>query len=213
MTRIAAVVFDYGNVLSLPPEADDFRRLQSLTGLGEEPFNRVYWLHREEYDRGALDGSGYWGRVGEAGRKCFSAAHIEALIAEDIALWNRVNPVVLGWVKALRENGLKTGVLSNMPFNLSSHLRRSADWVHYFHYLLFSCELGLIKPDAAIYHACLKGMGVKPEESLFIDDRPVNVEGARAAGMRALVFRSADQLARDIQPFGLPGGMGPSPIR
>ena len=135
------------------------------------------------------------------------------MIAEDIALWNRVNPVVLGWVKALRENGLKTGILSNMPVNLSSYLRQSADWLPHFHYLVFSCELGLTKPDAAIYHACLKGMGVTPEESLFIDDRLVNVEGARAAGMRALIFRSVDQLATDIQPFGLPPGTGLSPIR
>jgi putative hydrolase of the HAD superfamily len=178
--------------------------LQSLTGLDENAFSRFYWLHREEYDRGVLDGPSYWAAIGEAGSKCFASGEIDAFIAEDIALWTRINPALLIWVRSLRGHGLKTGILSNMPVNISSYLRDSADWLHDFHHILFSCEVGLIKPDAAIYQACMKGMGVKPEETLFIDDRPVNVEGARAVGMRALVFESADQLASDVRAFGLP---------
>jgi len=204
MTTIAAVVFDYGNVLSVRPEPGDFRPMQSLTGLDDEIFGRLYWRHREEYDRGALDGSSYWARIGEAGGKRFAAAEIEAMIAEDIALWTRINPVVLLWASSLRENGLKMGILSNMPVNISSYLRDSAEWLRCFHHLLFSCEVGLIKPEAAIYKECLKRIGAKPEETLFIDDRPVNVEAARTAGMQAVVFQSADQLASDVSAFGLP---------
>jgi putative hydrolase of the HAD superfamily len=38
----------------------------------------------------------------------------------------------------------------------------------------------------------------KPEETLFVDDREDNVEGARAAGLSAIVFRGADQLRAEL---------------
>src|SRR6185437_16794902 len=108
MSRIAAVVFDYGNVLSLRPEPSDFRRLQLLTGFDEEAFSRLYWLHREDYDRGVFDGPGYWASIGEAGGTHFASGKIQKLIAEDIALWTRVNPALLVWARSLSQRGLRT---------------------------------------------------------------------------------------------------------
>jgi putative hydrolase of the HAD superfamily len=204
MTRIKAVIFDYGNVLSVCPEPGDFRRLQSLTDFDEETFGRLYWLHREDYDRGILDGPSYWASIAATEGKSFAPAQIQALIREDIALWTRIDPAILTWARALKQNGLNTGILSNMPVNISSYLRDSAKWLGYFDCVLFSCEIGLIKPDPAIYQVCFKGLGVEPEEALFIDDRPVNVEGARLAGMHGLTFHSIDQLTSNLRDFGLP---------
>jgi putative hydrolase of the HAD superfamily len=188
MTRIKAVVLDYGNVVSLCPEPADFDRLQAMTELDEETFGRLYWLYRDDYDRGILDGAEYWTRIGATAGKNLARAEIQSLIEEDIALWTRINGSIITWARALRENGLNTGILSNMPVDISSYLRNSAGWLEDFDCALFSCELGVIKPDPAIYDACLKQLEVEPEQALFIDDRPVNVEGARLAGMHALTF-------------------------
>jgi len=62
----------------------------------------------------------------------------------------------------------------------------------------------LAKPEAAIFHACLKTVHSEPADCLFIDDRAENVEAARALGLQALKFESIQQLAAQVQPFNLP---------
>ena len=62
----------------------------------------------------------------------------------------------------------------------------------------FSYELDAAKPDAAIYRHAVAGLGVRPEQALFIDDRAENIEGARTAGLEALHFESPAQLKKQL---------------
>jgi len=59
------------------------------------------------------------------------------------------------------------------------------------------------KPDPPIYHACLEALGVPAPQALFIDDREVNITGAHAVGMHGIVFRTAEELQADLEPYGL----------
>jgi len=61
----------------------------------------------------------------------------------------------------------------------------------------------LLKPDPAIYYLALDRFGLKPAEALFIDDREINVKGARAVGMHAHLFVHADDLRRRLEAEGL----------
>jgi FMN phosphatase YigB (HAD superfamily) len=55
-----------------------------------------------------------------------------------------------------------------------------------------------VKPDAAIYRHLLKELGTRAEETLFIDDRAVNIEAAEALGIKGLVFTTVEQLRADL---------------
>jgi len=66
-----------------------------------------------------------------------------------------------------------------------------------------SCYLGLRKPDSAIYRLALDVAQRTGGESLFVDDRPENTDGARDAGMNAVRFENTSQLSRDLQHFGI----------
>ena len=59
--------------------------------------------------------------------------------------------------------------------------------------MVVSGEERLLKPDARIYRVLLSRYGLKPEESIFLDDNAANVEGARAVGMASERFVSAGQ--------------------
>lgn len=61
-----------------------------------------------------------------------------------------------------------------------------------------SFELGVMKPDPAIYHAVCTSLNVLPEHILFIDDLKENVEGAKKIGMRGIVFQNTGQLLSDF---------------
>jgi len=198
------VIFDFGYVLSLPPRALDYQNLAALAGIESKSFEGVYWGERADYDRGIIDGPAYWRRVAEAAKKEITPGQIECLIAVDVALWMRANPVMLEWVRALKTHGLKIAVLSNMPIEISTHMRHHASWFKEFDYVCFSAEVHLAKPEAAIFQTCLDVVRSKPPECLFIDDRVENVEAARALGMQALHFTSVRDLAVAVEPLGLP---------
>jgi len=202
--RINTVIFDFGYVLSLPPQPSDCQRLAGLAGIDGMAFEEIYWGTRTDYDRGAIDGPTYWRRLAKAAGKELTPAQIDSLIVNDIAIWMRANPVMMEWVRALKRGGLKIAVLSNMPIEISTYMRQYAPWFRDFDYVCFSAEVQLAKPEAAIFHACLEVVHSRPEECLFIDDRAENVEAARALGMHALKFVSVHELAADVQPFNLP---------
>jgi len=66
-----------------------------------------------------------------------------------------------------------------------------------------SGEVGLIKPDVAIYETHAQSHGLNPARTLFIDDSLANVEGAKAAGWQAVQFTGADKLRRDLAKLGI----------
>ncbi|MBZ9789482.1 HAD family phosphatase [Rhizobium sp. 3T7] len=66
-----------------------------------------------------------------------------------------------------------------------------------------SGDVGLIKPDIAIYETHAKSFGLNPAATIFIDDSAPNVEGAKAAGWDAVLFTGADQLRTDLAARGV----------
>jgi FMN phosphatase YigB (HAD superfamily) len=91
-----------------------------------------------------------------------------------------------------------------MPHEMIRHVRQKFAWLDQFDHQTFSAEVSLIKPDPAIYQHSLRGVGVAASEALFVDDKEPNVQGARAVGMRAIQFRSVEQLSRDLEELGFP---------
>ena len=60
--------------------------------------------------------------------------------------------------------------------------------IEYFDDALVSADVGLVKPDPAIFRLACERFGIIPSESAFIDDTPINAEAAHYVGMRAFVF-------------------------
>ena len=202
--NITTIIFDFGCVLSFPPQPSDYRRLANLAGIDGDSFDNSYWQARTDYDRGSIDGPAYWRRIAAAAGRQFTPRQIAGLIQADIGIWMHTNPVMMEWVRALKGRGLKAAVLSNMPTEISRHMRQFAPWLEDFDYVCFSAEVQLAKPEAPIFRVCLEALRSKPEECLFIDDREENVDAARALGLHALRFVSVPQLAAQVRPFNLP---------
>jgi 2-haloacid dehalogenase len=66
-----------------------------------------------------------------------------------------------------------------------------------------SGEIGLIKPERAIYETHARNFALEPSQSLFIDDSPKNVDGAIAAGWQAVLFTGAERLRADLRDLGI----------
>jgi putative hydrolase of the HAD superfamily len=197
-----AILFDYGRVLSYAPSREELLDFAALTGVSEEMFFELYSNTRDHYDRGHADHQEHWRRFAEVAEVQIPPATVERMVAMESDMWTRLNPEMLELAREIKARGLKTAILSNMPFDLLGELRRKFDWLDEFDVQIWSCELGVIKPDAEIYRASLTALDCEAKRALFFDDRPQNVEGAKRVGMEAHVFESAAQ-AREIVERGL----------
>jgi len=200
---LRAVVFDYGMVLTGPQDPEAHAALLRITGLPLDRFESLYWADRHAYDEGKLTGLAFWQKfLREAGLPP-NQAMAEELNLWDARMWTTENPAMLSWQLALKQRGLLTGILSNMGDNVLDNMKRTFDWLPRFDVLVWSYQLLLAKPDPAIYHYLLKELGTRPEETLFIDDRLVNVEAAQALGIKSLEFTTVDHLRADLIAQGL----------
>ncbi len=105
---------------------------------------------------------------------------------------------MFSWIEKLRASGYTIGILSNLPQPIADSLRATPGFLEHFDHATLSCELGLYKPQAAIYEHSYRGLGVAPEEVLFIDDKIENVMGAREVGMSAELFTVWEEFAREV---------------
>ena len=94
--------------------------------------------------------------------------------------------------------------LSNWPAETFPHARAQFDFLDWFDGLVISGELGVKKPDAAIYQHLFARHGIEPSTALFIDDVEENLTAAEALGLNTLLFTTAEALRRDLARFDLP---------
>ena len=199
-SEIKGIIFDYGNVLCEPQEPHEVRAMADALGVDLEPFKEKYWRDRRTYDRADLGAAEYWNRI--AGRELY-LGELGAVIELDNNGWLHRRERTLAWVGQASQKGLRTGLLSNLPVSLRDALEQ-VDWLPEFDVRTYSCTLRRIKPEPEIYEDCVGGLGLKPEEVVFLDDRPENVRGADEVGIRGLLFESPDQAASELAArFGI----------
>ena len=204
--ELQAVIFDYGEVLSGPPDQQAHRNLLAIAGVEEEAFEKAYWAHRLDYDADILNAQTYWQTVARDTGVRFTAKQIEQLTEQDAIMWMNLNPAMLAWIPRIKQAGFRLGILSNMGDGVLDYLRPRFSWLSQFDWLTWSCELGVVKPDPAIYLHTVKKLNVSPERALFIDNLQKNIDGAEAIGLHAALFENVEQLQADIarRGFALP---------
>ena len=73
----------------------------------------------------------------------------------------------------------------------------------HFEHLMFSCDLKLAKPDPECFRAALAVLRAGPADVIFLDDRPDNVAGAAALGIRSAHFTDAAAARADLARYGV----------
>lgn len=105
------------------------------------------------------------------------------------------NADVFAYITASKKT-YKTAVLSNM--SVAGLEARLPDAVTYFDVQVASDGVGVAKPDPAIFELVARKLGVQPSECVMIDDTGMHCDGARAAGMQAVLFTDGNQMKREL---------------
>ena len=200
---VRVIVFDFGNVIGF---FDRRRAAEQLAAYGppgvsvEELMRFIFFTDLEPaFESGRLTGSEILAEL----RKHFGLVGTDERLGLAHADMFAPNKAVCDLVPALASN-YKLALLSNTnELHYRQFRGQFADVLDRFDRLFVSHEMGLRKPDPAIYHRVSEWANVAPAECLFIDDLPENVEAARACGWQGIVYRAGDDLAAGLRAVGV----------
>ncbi|WP_420239674.1 HAD family hydrolase [Telmatobacter bradus] len=200
---LRAVIFDYGMVLSGPPQPEIRAELLRRIGKSTAESEALYMKYRHDYDLGFLTGLEYWHKIFIEAGLPLEEARITETADLDAAMWTGTNQPMLDWQRSLKQKGLKAAILSNMGDRVLANMKRHLPWIEEFDVQVWSYALKIAKPDPAIYRHTLAALGLQANETLFVDDLLVNVEAARAVGLKAAQYVCPSQLRDELLALGL----------
>ena len=193
---IRAVVFDIGGVLEITP------------GLGLTPV----WETRLGLAAGELDQrlSDVWA-AGSIGAITLDDVHQalrdrlgldeRQLAAFMTGLWREylgtANTELIEYARQLRPR-YRTGILSNSFVGAREREQAAYGFEDLVDQIVYSHEAGMSKPDPRLYALVCARLGVRPEETAFLDDADQHVAGARHAGLHAVCYRDNNQAIEEI---------------
>jgi 2-haloacid dehalogenase len=105
--------------------------------------------------------------------------------------------------RRLKAKGFPLYALTNFSREKMALVRPRYDFFTLFDAMVVSGDIGIVKPDPAIYRHLLNRFALVADETLFIDDSDVNVAAAADAGLRAVRYHSAPQLGAELIRSGL----------
>lgn len=181
------IVFDLGGVVFWRnPKKCTQEFLDFFAFVRETPMPH-FW---NEYDRGTLSLDEVMEHL--MARSGFSREKCVDFVQRAIDMQEAIRPTE-ELIKALKADGrYRLFVLSNMSHEFIEFLRRVPVYRH-FDGEVVSCEEGICKPEPEIYRLLLERYGLDPRETLFIDDRPENVEAAEREGIVGFHYNRHDE--------------------
>lgn len=97
----------------------------------------------------------------------------------------------------LKSNGFKIGLISNIISPVRDIIKRFG-YYDVFDEVIFSCEVGLLKPQKEIYELALHRMDTIAQEAIFIDDKQLNLDTANTMGFTALLAKTPEQIINEV---------------
>lgn len=195
---IKNIVFDVGMVLV------DFKWREVMADVGCTPdevetiaavmVNSPFW---NELDRGVMDEEDVIAQM---------IAKLPRLEDKARAFWENIHltieafPYAKDWVKSLKEAGYHTYLLTNYPRSLYKNTAEQCfTFLPYIDDVLVSSHEKMTKPDREIYVRLLEKFDLKAEETVFIDDRLANVEGAESVGIKGIHFTNFNEVSEKLK--------------
>ena len=200
-SKVRAIIFDIGRVLVRIDVGRAMAGLSEKVGLTPEELWSALEKHPSwlDWQEGRLAPRDFYLSV----TKRFGAPLTFEQFTE---IWNRVldpQPLLDSAFLAPLAKKYRLCLLSNTDPIHVAYLEATYDFFRFFPNRIYSCTVGVSKPNPLIYRAALQACKVAAAEAIYIDDVAAYAEAAGRLGITGIVFRSAEQLSADLRALGV----------
>jgi FMN phosphatase YigB (HAD superfamily) len=202
---LPALIFDFGNVIAFFDHGKVYERFAPLLGietaaLGALLAERGFLKLLIDFECGRITPTAF-------AEKTMAMAGLLIAYEEFVAGWNDIfwpNESLARLIPHLKRRGHPLILGSNTNILHSEHYcRQFAETLGHFDRLVFSHDVGVMKPAPAFYQACIEAAGVTAGSCVFIDDLSANVEAARRAGLNGHVYTTTPELVAALAQVGI----------
>jgi putative hydrolase of the HAD superfamily len=206
MSRIEAIITDFGGVLTSPLLAS-FTALQDSSGISLEALGKAMGAIWErdgahplfELETGRMSEAAFLGALGDEltaqlGREVEMHGFGERYFAH-----LHPNEPMIDYMRQLRDRGYKLAICTNNVREWEQRWRAMLPVDEIFSVVVDSAFVGARKPEPRIYELTLERLAVPASAALMIDDIELNCEAASQLGMRSVWFRGTEQAIEEIE--------------
>jgi putative hydrolase of the HAD superfamily len=197
--KIESVIFDWGGVLADDPRAGLMEYCAGALGVPKQRYINAHDRFGGDFQRGLISEKAFWAKVCE---------DLSQPVPDHPSLWGEAfraayspRPEVFALAQRLHDQGCKVALLSNTEVPAMEFFYEQG--YDGFDVFVFSCTEGMAKPQKRIYQVTLERLGSMPTQTVFIDDRPEFIEGARQVGLNTILFKNVDQAKNELAQLGV----------
>jgi putative hydrolase of the HAD superfamily len=195
--NIRAVFWDLGGVLVRTEDHTTRENLAIRLGMSRTELENLVFAgdSGNRAQLGEINAKQHWQNLGSN-----LGLSIEEMVVFQRDFWggDQLDTALIESIRALRTRH-KIGLISNAFSDLRQIITNVWNIEDAFDDMTISSETGIMKPDPRIFQIALERLDVQPQESIFIDDFPHNVDGARNINMRAIHFQTRDQTLSELE--------------
>ena len=201
MAEITTHFWDIGGVILTNGWDHNSRRAaMEKFQLDEEEFRERHDLSFPAFDAGMISLDEYLDRTIFYGPRAFSREDFKTFMYAQSIEYAEARRVLDG----LTQSGKYfIGAINNEPRELNEYRVQKFDLRRNFQVFFTSCYVHARKPEELIYRFALSVTQRAPENCLFVDDRPINLDAPRRLGMNTIHYQNAEQLRGELRKYGI----------
>ena len=199
MERIESVIFDWGGVLIDDPAPGLMQYCAQALAVSKEDYIKAHSKFAADFQKDLISEDTFWERI--CSRLNIPKPKVHSLWADAFKAVYVPRKDMFSLAARLRKNGYKTALLSNTEAAAMQYFYQLQ--YDMFDVLVFSCAEGTRKPEKKIYELTIQKLGSRPGQSVFIDDKPEYINGAKEAGLNTILFENINQLKNALAKLGV----------
>ncbi len=195
MNKYTTIIWDWGGVCCTAGEHFSNTRMLQVAGLTSEEMSNKSKDIEHSFYRGEITEEKFWKAIiARFNLKDFTIDELR----ESYFASSPLREEMIALIKELKKK-YTSALLSNLAVDMSTRIRDQVPFNELFGVVVFSHEVGMVKPGPEIYKLILEKLGRKPEECIFIDDSKTNINAAAQLGIDGVHFQNSTQAIEELK--------------
>ena len=197
---IKAIIFDWGGVLIDNPADGLMEYCADSLNVDVNTLKNIFSKYESIFQKGEISEEELWNEI--CTKLNIKKPTVKSLWKDAVKSVFKDKVQIYNLIPFLKKEGYLIGFLSNTEIPTMEYFFEN-DYKKYFDVTTFSCAEKTVKPEEKIYNLTLKKLNIRPEESIFIDDKPDYINGAKKVSMNGIVFKTPEQLVKELASFSV----------